>query len=130
MESDGSDRLYEDIYYKYEILERESIISRPDRNHSVCSKLDFNKSINMQKIIITLLVVGIMFAMQVSCQESMLAPPNRPSEFRSPEELRKYLKALNEYYAIVGRPRFGRSVSKRAASNTFAEALTSKRNDE
>lgn len=63
------------------------------------------QQINMQKIIITLLLVGIMFAMQVSCQESMLAPPNRPSEFRSPEELRKYLKALNEYYAIVGRPR-------------------------
>jgi hypothetical protein len=34
-----------------------------------------------------------------------LSPPSRPSAFRSPAQLRKYLKALNDYYAIVGRPR-------------------------
>lgn len=33
-------------------------------------------------------------------------PPIRPEVFTSPEELRQYLKALNEYFAIVGRPRF------------------------
>ena len=34
-----------------------------------------------------------------------LAPPKRPDSFRTPEELQAYLKELNEYYAIVGRPR-------------------------
>jgi hypothetical protein len=31
--------------------------------------------------------------------------PERPSMFRSPEELKEYLRALNEYFAIAGRPR-------------------------
>ncbi|XP_042234278.1 uncharacterized protein LOC121874252 [Homarus americanus] len=34
--------------------------------------------------------------------------PNRPSMFKSPVELRQYLDALNAYYAIAGRPRFGK----------------------
>jgi len=42
-------------------------------------------------------------------------PPRRPPVFSSPEELKDYLQALNEYFAIVGRPRFGRSVNKRSA---------------
>jgi hypothetical protein len=32
--------------------------------------------------------------------------PNRPKVFTSPEELRGYLEALSNYYAIAGRPRF------------------------
>nr|P41321.1 RecName: Full=Neuropeptide F; Short=NPF [Cornu aspersum]AAB24383.1 neuropeptide F, NPF [Helix aspersa=garden snails, circumoesophageal ganglia, Peptide, 39 aa] [Cornu aspersum] len=36
----------------------------------------------------------------------MLSPPERPREFRHPNELRQYLKELNEYYAIMGRTRF------------------------
>ena len=35
----------------------------------------------------------------------MSGPPPRPEVFRNPQELRDYLKALNEYFAIVGRPR-------------------------
>nr|XP_045604525.1 uncharacterized protein LOC123762190 [Procambarus clarkii] len=34
--------------------------------------------------------------------------PNRPNMFKSPVELRQYLDALNAYYAIAGRPRFGK----------------------
>ncbi|MFA0115055.1 hypothetical protein AB4407_15475 [Vibrio sp. 10N.261.46.E11] len=41
---------------------------------------------------------------QSSSFSTYLAPPERPETFNSPEELRAYLKALNEYYAIVGRP--------------------------
>ena len=35
----------------------------------------------------------------------MSGPPVRPVAFHNPHELREYLKALNDYYAIVGRPR-------------------------
>jgi len=38
----------------------------------------------------------------------MLAPPTRPQEFKSAQQLRQYLAALNEYYSIMGRPRFGK----------------------
>jgi len=31
--------------------------------------------------------------------------PERPKTFRSPEELKEYLRTLNDYFAIAGRPR-------------------------
>ena len=37
--------------------------------------------------------------------QDMHGPPVRPKVFRNADELRGYLKALNEYFAIVGRPR-------------------------
>ena len=59
----------------------------------------------MHKSLFATLLLASLILIEVTCQESMLAPPDRPDEFRSPGELRRYLKALNEYYAIVGRPR-------------------------
>lgn len=59
----------------------------------------------MQKTVLVALLVAVILVVGVTSQDSMLAPPDRPTEFRSPDELRRYLKALNEYYAIVGRPR-------------------------
>lgn len=37
--------------------------------------------------------------------EDLAGFPERPNVFRSPEELKEYLRALNEYFAIAGRPR-------------------------
>ncbi|CAH8528822.1 unnamed protein product [Schistosoma bovis] len=34
-----------------------------------------------------------------------IAPPERPFIFETPEALRTYLHKLNEYFAIIGRPR-------------------------
>ncbi|KAK7497613.1 hypothetical protein BaRGS_00011253, partial [Batillaria attramentaria] len=79
----------------------------------------------MHKLLFPVLLVASLVLVEVTCQDAMLAPPARPDEFRSPGELRRYLKALNEYYAIVGRPRFGRSVNKRSI-NEFGET----RNDD
>jgi peptide YY len=59
----------------------------------------------MHRTLLAALLVASLVLLEVTCQDAMLAPPDRPSEFRSPAELRQYLKALNEYYAIVGRPR-------------------------
>ncbi|KAL8612946.1 hypothetical protein ACOMHN_001029 [Nucella lapillus] len=81
----------------------------------------------MQKAFLCAFLVISLVLAEVTCQEAMLAPPDRPQEFRSPGELRRYLKALNEYYAIVGRPRFGRSVSTNKRS---VEELRDLKSDE
>lgn len=60
-------------------------------------------------------VLGTVLLLALTAEaQDMTGPPPRPDVFRNPQELRDYLKALNEYFAIVGRPRFGRSVSKRS----------------
>lgn len=35
----------------------------------------------------------------------LTGPPERPRDFKNPEELREYLKALSDYFSLVGRPR-------------------------
>ena len=35
-----------------------------------------------------------------------LKKPVRPEKFRSVEELRRYLRELKSYFAIIGRPRY------------------------
>jgi len=59
-------------------------------------------------ILVTLLLCGLA-VMSVKAEYSeMLAPPPRPAEFTTAKQLRQYLAALNEYYSIMGRPRFGK----------------------
>ncbi|CAF3611350.1 unnamed protein product [Rotaria sordida] len=43
-------------------------------------------------------------------------PPIRPDRFHSREELKRYLQLVHEYYAIIGRPRFGRSLIEQRSS--------------
>ncbi|XP_024080449.1 pro-neuropeptide Y-like [Cimex lectularius] len=37
-----------------------------------------------------------------------MARPARPKTFDSPDDLRTYLNQLGQYYAVAGRPRFGK----------------------
>ncbi|KAL4216876.1 hypothetical protein ACF0H5_023337 [Mactra antiquata] len=46
-----------------------------------------------------------------SLQDPALLPPAKPYEFSSKSDYIQYVKALNNYYAMVGRPRFGRAVN-------------------
>ncbi|VEL19333.1 unnamed protein product [Protopolystoma xenopodis] len=48
--------------------------------------------------------------------EGFIEPPRRPAVFSSPQALRHYLRRLNEYFAIIGRPR---SVSSRRLCHCF-----------
>lgn len=41
-------------------------------------------------------------------QQDLPEKPERPLVFKSKQELLNYIKKVNEYYAIVGRPRFGK----------------------
>ena len=43
-------------------------------------------------------------------------PPERPENFKNPAELREYLKGLNDYFSLVGRPR---SLSTESTINDF-----------
>lgn len=49
--------------------------------------------------------------------EGIPTPPIRPLKFRNKQHFKEFLIKLHEYYAIVGRPRFGRSIDKNKASN-------------
>ncbi|NP_001191635.1 pro-neuropeptide Y precursor [Aplysia californica] len=63
----------------------------------------------MQRVILVVLLLSCMAVLSVRADNSeMLAPPPRPEEFTSAQQLRQYLAALNEYYSIMGRPRFGK----------------------
>ncbi|XP_061185597.1 pro-neuropeptide Y-like [Saccostrea echinata] len=65
------------------------------------------KGIMQTNCVYFVLLVTLVCVYTVLGNDSLL-PPSRPSAFRSPAQLRRYLKALNDYYAIVGRPRFGK----------------------
>jgi hypothetical protein len=45
----------------------------------------------------------------------------RPRRFRNKQQFKNFLMKLHEYYAIVGRPRFGRSIDKNKATNCQAQ---------
>ncbi|XP_049783626.1 pro-neuropeptide Y-like [Schistocerca nitens] len=49
--------------------------------------------------------------------------PERPPMFTSPEELRNYLTQLSDFYASLGRPRFGKRGSAAAAAFRAASRL-------
>ncbi|BES97996.1 Pancreatic hormone peptide [Nesidiocoris tenuis] len=42
-----------------------------------------------------------------------MARPARPKTFDSPDDLRTYLNQLGQYYAVAGRPRFGKRTPPR-----------------
>jgi hypothetical protein len=63
----------------------------------------------------TICLVPVIIAVLIArsaCRDAVVAavdvtPPQRPAVFQTVEELEKYLQRLNEYYTIIGRPRFG-----------------------
>jgi len=66
---------------------------------------------HLSRYLITLtLAVVILTVVRVSGnasdEEETNGLPVRPAVFNNPEELRDYLRTLNEYFAIVGRPRY------------------------
>ncbi|UJR31878.1 hypothetical protein I4U23_019352 [Adineta vaga] len=58
-------------------------------------------------------VVAIQIAQTLSAYTDVPPPPTRPERFHSREELKRYLQLVHEYYAIIGRPRFGRSQTEK-----------------
>lgn len=58
-------------------------------------------------------------------------PPPKPEKFTSKQQLKEYLIKLHEYYAIIGRPRFGRSYPSAApnGNNNILSSLMESRGE-
>jgi hypothetical protein len=61
---------------------------------------------------LTAVLIAVLMVVSV-CRDAAVAsadvtPPPKPAIFRTVEELDDYLRRLNEYYIIIGRPRFGK----------------------
>ncbi|XP_012142991.1 neuropeptide F isoform X2 [Megachile rotundata] len=54
---------------------------------------------------VALLTFGIMI---VHCEPQPMARPTRPEVFTSPEELRRYIDHVREYYTLSGKARYGK----------------------
>ncbi len=60
-------------------------------------------------VLLSIIVMSVLNQV-VKCDNSDLPPPpEKPERFTSRQQLKEYLIKLHEYYAIIGRPRFGRS---------------------
>lgn len=63
--------------------------------------------------VLTIAYMLIMIVNHISAQSDpsseLPPPPQKPERFTSKQQLKEYLVKLHEYYAIIGRPRFGRS---------------------
>ncbi|ESO11244.1 hypothetical protein HELRODRAFT_183349 [Helobdella robusta] len=75
---------------------------------------------NITILAIVLLTLGSTLLREVNAEK--MEPPVKPAEFTSAEEIRKYVKALEDYYFYHGRPRFG----KRNYANELESVLGSK----
>jgi Pancreatic hormone peptide len=68
-----------------------------------------NRKLHVQLALVAVAIVLLccvsMVAQAAVDDDDLAGFPERPSMFRSPEELKEYLRALNEYFAIAGRPR-------------------------
>ena len=50
-------------------------------------------------------------------------PPQKPEKFATKQELKDYMVKLHDYYAVIGRPRFGRSFPMYEKQLSSAEEL-------
>nr|ATF27584.1 conotoxin [Conus praecellens] len=71
----------------------------------------------MQKALLSALLVISLVVVEVTRQKVVKpVEPVKPDKFKSIVELEAYLEKLNDYYRILSKPRFGRSlnISKRS----------------
>ena len=57
-----------------------------------------------------LILLVLISAISEVCLEKLEGAPERPKIFRSKHELVEYINKINNYYGVVGRPRFGKRV--------------------
>jgi hypothetical protein len=53
-------------------------------------------------------------------------PPPQPTQFASKAEVKDYIRRLQEYYNVVGRPKFGRAIS---SSNSESGEMSLRENN-
>jgi hypothetical protein len=72
-----------------------------------------NMLVLLASCLVMISVCGTLSAAASAASDSQYSdlppPPAKPEKFTSKQQLKEYLVKLHEYYAIIGRPRFGRS---------------------
>lgn len=68
------------------------------------------RNLNLELGCLCVLIVVVLSQISDAHQEaiSSVKLPEKPPVFKNKQELYKYIKQINEYYGIVGRPRFGK----------------------
>jgi len=56
-------------------------------------------------VIVATVVAAFQPVVLASETVALSAPPDRPNAFKNQDEVKDYLRALNDYFSIVGRPR-------------------------
>ncbi|XP_013401012.1 uncharacterized protein LOC106166893 [Lingula anatina] len=70
-----------------------------------------NTNPSSSKLTLSCIAIALIILTQVLAPcfaHQLTKPPTRPSSFKNKAELTEYLRRLNAYYDVVGRPRFGK----------------------
>ncbi len=71
-------------------------------------------SLLVMACLVIISIYGNTIAMSIKSARAMDGfpePPQPPSQFATKAELKEYIRRLQEYYNVVGRPKFGRATS-------------------
>ncbi|XP_065218814.1 pro-neuropeptide Y-like [Planococcus citri] len=74
---------------------------------------------NMKIIVATIVTLYFMLMVSANCAEpemlltDIFSSEDKDRPFESPNELRSHLNNLSHFYAVVGRPRFGKRTQSR-----------------
>ncbi len=60
-------------------------------------------------VFIVLMCFNLKYCVECNKSLDLPPPPVKPDHFKTKQDLKDYLVKLHEYYAIIGRPRFGRN---------------------
>ena len=91
-------------YNKY-IRKQQEVFSRISVVFRVRFMMAGRLSTLLVLVAVLLCTTAIVSVQSAAVEEDLTGFPERPNVFRSPDELKEYLRALNEYFAIAGRPR-------------------------
>ncbi|KAK2576107.1 hypothetical protein KPH14_007441 [Odynerus spinipes] len=70
---------------------------------------------NMKSFILAIFLITIFGIIIIKCEPEPMARPTRPKVFTSPEELRRYLDLVKDYYSLNGKARYGKRGNKSPA---------------
>ncbi|KAG8181741.1 hypothetical protein JTE90_028279 [Oedothorax gibbosus] len=88
-------------------------------------KINSVLSMTMHSVLVSYFLVSLSVTVLASMNnggepgEIIAELPTQPIVFNTPDELRTYLQELDKYFAIVGRPRFGRTSGSGYPRNVY-----------
>jgi hypothetical protein len=68
----------------------------------------FFQKFNLIYLLSFVALIWVVSNVNAETHSDLPPPPTKPDKFTSKQQLKEYLVKLHEYYAIIGRPRFGK----------------------